>query len=264
MKRSEFWGTGAADWAEIQEPLGRALFEALLDSLALAPGSALLDGGCGSGLLSALASERGFVVTGVDVSEAFIEYARGRKTGANFLIGDLRELPFAAESFDAMVGCNSFQFVPNPVTAVREAGRVLRPSGRLAIASFDDPTKCQGVALVGALLSLLPSRAGAPPDSPGPFALARTGVLERTLRDGGFEIEGEQQYVAVPWIYRDLETALRGFMATGPAQEARAVVGEDAVCAALTDAAAPYRQPDGSYRLENVFTFVVGRKRKDS
>jgi hypothetical protein len=50
---------------------------------------------------------------------------------------------------------------------------------------------------------------------------------------------------------------MRGMLAAGPAVMALRAGGEPAVRAAVTDALAPYRQTDGSYRIENRFRYLV-------
>ena len=250
-----FWGRGVRDWVDIQEPLQRPLYEAILDILALQPGEALLDAGCGSGVVCALAAGRGLDVTGLDASTMFIDVARQRCPTGRFMVGDLREpLPFADESFAGVMFSNSLQFVPNAADAVREAKRVAKPGSRIAIAVFDAPQKCQGQKPIGAIVSLLPA---APATSP--FTLSRDATLEGLITDAGLEFEGIRR-VETPWRYPDLETALRAFASAGPAQQAVEIVGVQKLRAILETATAPFLQTDGSYLLENVFMVASGRK----
>lgn len=257
MSTNGFWGRGVTDWVEIQEPLHRPLYNAVLDAVALQSGSALLDAGCGSGIVCLLAAVRGLDVTGLDASPRFIDVARERCPGGRFLVGDLREaLPFEPNSFDGVVFSNSLQFVPNAAEAVREAARVLRPNGRVTIAVFDAPEKCDGNKPISAIRSLLPA---ALPGSPGPFSLSNDETLERLVRDAGLAFEGIHR-VDTPWHYPDLETAQRAFISAGPSQQALEIVGEERLRTVLDAATAPFRQSDGTYLLRNVFMFVVGRK----
>jgi SAM-dependent methyltransferase len=252
-----FWGRGASDWIEIQEPLHRPLYEALLDSLNLPPGAALFDAGCGSGVVSMLAVERGADVTGLDASPQFIDIARTRCPQARFMVGDLREpLPFDKERFDAMVFCNSLQYVPNPIVAVREAARVLRNGGPVAIAVFDVVEKCEGAKPITAIVSLLPQ---ADPNALGPFALSKAGQLEGIVREAGLECASIRS-VDVPWHYRDLETARRAFISAGPSQHVRELGLEAELAERLDAANAEFRRSDGTYVLGNSFRIVVGRK----
>jgi SAM-dependent methyltransferase len=71
----------------------------------LAPGARVLDAGCGAGRHAIEFARRGYVTTGVELSEELLEVARARAKGASaltFLHGDLRTLAFTRE-FDAAV-----------------------------------------------------------------------------------------------------------------------------------------------------------------
>jgi arsenite methyltransferase len=129
-------GTDPRAWAELAEAHNRPLFEAVLDAAAVREGTRLLDVGCGSGLALVLAAERGAVPSGVDVSPGLLGIARERLLGADLREADMEALPFEDEAFDAVVGVNAFQFAGDVRRALREAARVLRPGGRLAIADI--------------------------------------------------------------------------------------------------------------------------------
>lgn len=64
--------------------------------------------------------------------------------------------------------------------------------------------------------------------------------------------------VECPFVYPDLETGWRGQAAAGPLRKAIEVAGEAAVREACVNVHGDFRQPDGSYRLENVFRYVIG------
>lgn len=257
MSEEAFWGRGVADWVEFQEPHHLPLYTALLDALELPPNGSVLDAGCGSGPVSVLAAKRSIAVTGVDASLPFIEAAKARCPSGRFQVGDLREaLPFANESFDGVVYCNALQFVPNAAEALREASRVLRPGGRVAVGLFDVPEKCDGAKPMGAILSLLP---GVPSAAVGPFALSDPRTIARLIYEAGFIPTGAGA-VEAPWHYPNREIALRALMSAGPSHQALALVGQEALTATLDAAIAPFRGPDGSYRMNNNFIFAAGRK----
>ena len=76
----------------------------LVGLLRLQPGEKLLDSGCGSGWLAALAQRAGARVWAMDIAPAGVSAARERFPDAGFFqVGDGYHLPFAAASFDALV-----------------------------------------------------------------------------------------------------------------------------------------------------------------
>jgi SAM-dependent methyltransferase len=81
----------------------RRALDGLLMALNLAPGSRVLDLACGKGRHALYLAEHGFDVTGLDISEASITFARHfERDGLNFYQHDMR-LPFRSNYFDAVV-----------------------------------------------------------------------------------------------------------------------------------------------------------------
>jgi SAM-dependent methyltransferase len=254
-QQSVLWGSRARDWADVQEHTVLPLFTSVLDAVLTRPGVRLLDIGCGAGLASQLAAQRGAVVSGFDATEPLLAIARERTPQADFRSGDMEQLPYTDGEFDAVVGFNSFQFAARPAGALREARRVARPRGPVAAAIWGRPEQCEAQAVLQSLGTLLPPP---PPGAPSPFALSAPGVLEATLTKAGLTAEGGAE-VECPWRYPDLATALRGIGSAGPAVAASNLLGRERVDEVLAAALAPYRTADGGYELRNVFRYVVAR-----
>jgi cyclopropane fatty-acyl-phospholipid synthase-like methyltransferase len=72
------WGARARDWADIQEPAWRPVFEAALRHAGVGAGTLLLDVGCGAGGALALAREMGAEVAGLGCRERGSRSARWR------------------------------------------------------------------------------------------------------------------------------------------------------------------------------------------
>ncbi len=249
------WGASARDWATIQEGQFSAGYHDVLARTGVGPGTRLLDAGCGAGMAASLAAAIGARVSGIDAAEALIAIARERVPNGDFHCCDLEDLPFEDDSFDVVTGFNSFQFAGNPARSLAEAGRVLRPGGVIAILTWGDPEGMEAARLVGALRPLLPAP---PPGAPGPFALSDETVLKDFARSAGLTPlavhDGES-----PWHYPDEATALRGLGSSGVAARARGAAGAAAVDAAHAEAIAPFRQPDGSYRIGARYRFLLAR-----
>ena len=94
-----------------EDPLVLSALEELARELP--PGAAVLDLGCGAGVpATRWLAERGFSVTGVDLSERQLNLARGLVPGATFLKADMTELDLGPGTFDAVVAFHSIIHVP--------------------------------------------------------------------------------------------------------------------------------------------------------
>jgi ubiquinone/menaquinone biosynthesis C-methylase UbiE len=115
-----------------------------IDRLGLAPGSAVLDVGCGTGA-SALPAARyvgpGGTVLGVDLAENLLAQARAKAAQSDvqhveFRQADMTNLGFPDHHFDAVVSVFSVFFVPDMEALVRELWRMVKPGGKLAITTW--------------------------------------------------------------------------------------------------------------------------------
>ncbi|MCS7131459.1 MAG: class I SAM-dependent methyltransferase, partial [Hadesarchaea archaeon] len=97
----------------------------------------VLDLGCGTGMLFQLLVERADFVVGVDIARGMLRLARSRANERVALVqADADLLPFADESFDAVVSITMLQNVPNPAATMKEIARVLRIGGMAIITSL--------------------------------------------------------------------------------------------------------------------------------
>jgi 2-polyprenyl-3-methyl-5-hydroxy-6-metoxy-1,4-benzoquinol methylase len=106
---------------------------ALEDLASLLPReAAVLDLGCGAGVpVTRWLADRGFAVTGVDVSARQLDLARTYVPGATFIKADMTEVTFAPDSFDAVVAFHSIIHVPRTdhPALLERIHRWLRPEG---------------------------------------------------------------------------------------------------------------------------------------
>ena len=97
-------------------------------------GGRLLEIGCGTGHWSEYFSNKGFDVTGVDISEQMIAIARQRKVSrAIFDVSDAARLPFGDASFDVAVAITSLEFTADPAGVVAEMVRCVKKAGGMLI-----------------------------------------------------------------------------------------------------------------------------------
>jgi SAM-dependent methyltransferase len=131
------WMTGDYDvFSRFMEKDAQRFF----DRLDIAPGTWLLDVGCGAGQLALIAARAGARVTGCDISTNWLEKARERAAVEDLEIafeeGDAEALPYADGQFDAVVSLIGAMFAPRPDLVAAELTRVCRPGGMIAMANW--------------------------------------------------------------------------------------------------------------------------------
>ncbi len=115
----------------------------------LEPGMRLLDAGCGPGTVTA-GLARAVVpgeVIGLDVAPGVLEHARAHAIeegvdNVTFVVGDVYALDYPDGAFDVVYANQLLQHLTDPVRAIREMRRVLRPGGLLAVRDADYATMC--------------------------------------------------------------------------------------------------------------------------
>ena len=142
-----YFTTAAGDWARIramhidEAEVERALVDSLAPRAGARPIVDLLDLGTGTGRLIELFGPTVERAIGIDASRAMLAVARAaiERAGLNHCSvrqGDVYQLPFPAESFDAVTLHQVLHFLDDPGAVLAEAARVLRPGGRLIAVDF--------------------------------------------------------------------------------------------------------------------------------
>jgi len=253
--QGQLWSASPQDWAETIELMVRPAHQAAVAALGPLAGLSLLDAGCGSGQLLALAAADGARVSGLDAAAALLGVARGLLPGADLRTGDIGELPYDDAGFDVVTAFNAIQYAADPKTAVAELARVTRPGGRVLIGAWAELERCETEMVFARLRELAPP----PPGTAAPLAVSAPGVIEELLSAAGLELASGGE-ASCPFRYPDLATAWRGLSSTGPVQRVIQLAGVEATRAVCDEAHGQYRLPDGTIRQDNVFRYVIARK----
>lgn len=199
--RGEKWRAHHRGLEATMEPIHDPLFEAL----GLAAAARVAEVGCGCGgtaLELARCAPAGTVIHGYDLSPANIEAARARGAGGavEFHVADAGTMA-PDEPYDHLLSRFGFMFFEDPVPAFRNLTRWLVPGGRLALATWGEPSENPWMTSIRAGVAELIELPEGDPAGPGPFRYADPARLVAELEAAGF---------------RDLEvTTWRGELALG-------------------------------------------------
>ena len=137
------WEAMAPDWIRQTQDVENSHREGMLDGWILdavgdVSGCKVIDLGCGEGRFSRMLTERGAVVTGIDLCATFIEFANHHRVSEEvYLIGDMEDLhEVPSDEFDLAVSYVTLVDVPDMRSAVSEAFRVLLPGGRFVVCNL--------------------------------------------------------------------------------------------------------------------------------
>ncbi|MEE4540859.1 methyltransferase [Streptomyces sp. V4-01] len=257
----------ARDWAEIQERMLVPLYETVYDRLEVDAATRLLALGCGSGLALLLAAGRGAAVTGCDSDEARLALARarleswpasgaprGRRARPARLLSGPPPAAVSAGEYDVITAFDPVEPVAELRPALDRVARTARRGSTVVLAGWGPPERCATSRVLRTAARL------AEPRGPGAYELRLSGRddLEDLARGAGLRPDGSGR-VACPFGYPDLRSAVRGLLSTGLFDAAAAATDRHQVDKELTEALHPYRRPDGTVRMENVFRYVIAR-----
>jgi SAM-dependent methyltransferase len=159
-----------------------------LSWLAVPPSGRWLDVGAGTGALSEsiLASASPKSVRGIDASDQFVAFLRGRVVDPRitFQVEDAQSLPEKDNSYEAVVSGLVLNFLPDPRLAVREMARVTRLGGVVAAYVWDYAERMQFMRhFWNAVTALDPGAAGL--DEGKRFPLCSPDALSRLFLEAG-------------------------------------------------------------------------------
>ncbi len=220
-------------WVRFKHLLTTGLADHGLALIALrppAPGSRVLDLGCGFGDTTRQLAERlgpGGEAVGVDVASNFVEAsardaAEAGVKNARFVRADI-QVDDLGGPFDAAYARFGVQFVASPVAALRNVRRALRPGAPLAFVTWrkreDNPWLHVPELCAREFIPEEKETADEPTCGPGPFAMRSADLVSDQLRAGGYHDISFQRHDVDICIGRTLDEALDFSLALGPSGE---------------------------------------------
>jgi ubiquinone/menaquinone biosynthesis C-methylase UbiE len=192
----------------------------LLDEVKLQSGEAVLDVATGPGTVARLAAirlgSRGRIVA-TDISVSMLDVARAKPVVAGAVPIEYVESPAAplaapSGTFDAVLCQQGLQFFPDRPGALREMHRVLKPSGRLAIAVWAELERNQiAAAFHAALGSTMPAELASL--MMAPYSWPSGAALKDAAEEAGFR-EIRLLTLTLPMVLEGSDQAIRSFSAT--------------------------------------------------
>lgn len=187
----------------------------IVDAAAVKPRDAVLDVACGTGVVAREAARRlgrtGGKVVGLDCNDGMLAVARRFAPNIDWRLGQAEDLPFEDDAFDAVTCQFGLMFFEYRIAALKEMWRVLRPGGRLAVATWDRLEQSPGYAAMVALLQRLFGQRAADALR-APFAIGDPGMLAALAEDAGITgatIETRDGIVSFPsldaWVHTDVK-----------------------------------------------------------
>lgn len=260
VRQQSIWASG--DYATVAARI-QLIAELLIDAADIPAGSTVLDVATGSGNAAIAAARSQCAVTGVDYVGSLLERARARAAAegldVEFCEGDAESLPFADESFDAVVSVLGVMFTPDQERAASELLRVVRRAGTIALANWTPSS------FIGEVLRTVGRRVPPPMGVRSPLEwgteprlaeLLGSGVSALTVRPGQFVFR-----------FRSAEEFVAFFRSHyGPVRSAFATLDEDGQAGLereLTELAMRHhRRAGASLAIPSDYVQVVATRRR--
>lgn len=194
-QQKEVWNRfspGWKKWDELTMDFLKPMGDAIIDLLKPGGTDLVLDVASGTGEpgLTIASMLNGGKVIAIDLAEGMLEVAKenaARRGLKNFetVTGDVSNLPFPDDSFDAISCRFGFMFFPDMLIAAKEIVRVLKPGGRIAATVWSEPEKNQWATSVLSIVNKKMNVAPPPKEAPGLFRCARSGMIPEIFGKAG-------------------------------------------------------------------------------
>ena len=229
----------------------------------LRPGLEVFEAAAGSGLVTfraAAAVAPGGSVMATDISGEMTELASAKAAelgigNVGFERMDVEAIDHADERFDRALCALGLMYVPDPVTALREMHRVLRPGGRISVAVWGDRQNCGWAEIFPIVDAQVKSEV-----CPMFFGLGMAGALVRDVETAGFA-EVEDFRIGSTLEYSDEASLLEAMIDGGAVALAAKRFSDGArrqVDEAFLASVEAHRTAAGGYSIPGEFVIATG------
>ena len=256
------WDKASAAYETFWQNQLKPAQDRLLEMADIQNGEKVLDLACGTGLVSfraaADAGKEGMVL-GTDISDKMIELATSNGIEKNlsnikFQRMDAEDLPLTAQSFDVVLCALGLMYMPNPLKAMKEIYRVLRPGGRAVAAVWGKRENCGWAEIFPIVDSRVSTEV-----CPMFFSLGNPDFLLKTFETAGFEDVATERLFTV-LQYASAEEACGAAFAGGPVALAYFKFDDsvkEQVHAEYLNSIKQHRQGNG-YEVPGEFVITIG------
>jgi SAM-dependent methyltransferase len=254
------WEEAASGWTRQQAAMrefGAPVSHWMIDAIMPQPGERVLELAAGLGETGMLAAELVAPMGGVIVSdqaEAMLSGARARAlaqglSNLEFQVLNAEWIDLPVASIDAVLCRWGYMLMADPLAALTDTRRVLRPGGRVALAVWDSIEHNPWALLPAQVLNERGLSATPSPGTPGPFALGNGDRVIELLEQAGFAeirlqtLELHRRHTSFQELWDstlDLSRVFHDAVLGNPESE----IAE--IHAALADLFVPYTAADGS------------------
>ena len=208
QRPASVWSSGGRDYDAVSAQIASAIDHCVI-RLNPKPGERILDLATGTGWTSRQVARRGAKVRGADIAADLLAAARERaaaeRLDIEYGIGDAEQLPFEDASFDGVISTFGVMFASRPESVARELTRVVRPGGRIALATWTaDGTVFKMFQVMRAYMPPPPT-----PAPPSPFDWGRPERVQQLFKDG-FSVKFEHGVTV--YYEADGQAAWRAFV----------------------------------------------------
>jgi ubiquinone/menaquinone biosynthesis C-methylase UbiE len=231
----------------------------MLDLAGITPGHDVIDIACGTGVVTARAAALagpGARILGTDISAEMVARASRLHSGIPFARMDAEDLDIPNARFDRALCAFGLMYVPDPLRALAEMHRVLRPGGRIGVAVWGARSNCGWADIFPIVDARVKSDV-----CPLFFRLGTGDTLAHVIKQAGFR-DLTVRRMTVSLDYPDENAALDAAFVAGPVALAHSrfddITRKDAYDEYLSSISI-YRT-DAGYRIPGEFVISAGTK----